>query len=153
MISKNISYKEATHSTTAKRLGIDNTPNAEQMSNMRYVAENVFQPIREHFGVPIYISSFFRSEALNKAVRGSSSSTHTKGEAMDLDADVFGRINNAQIFNYIKDHLEFDQLIWEFGTDDNPAWVHVSLSKRNNRNQILKAIKVGGKTHYEIYAD
>lgn len=72
---------------------------------------------------------------------------------MDLDADVFGRINNAQIFNYIKDHLEFDQLIWEFGTDDNPAWVHVSLSKRNNRNQILKAIKVGGKTHYEIYAE
>lgn len=153
MISKNISYKEATHSTTAKRLGIDNTPNAEQMSNMRYVAENVFQPIREHFGVPIYISSFYRSEALNKAIRGSSSSTHIKGEAMDLDADVFGRINNAQIFNYIKDHLEFDQLIWEFGTDDNPAWVHVSLSKRNNRNQILKAIKVGGKTHYEIYAE
>ena len=153
MISKNISYKEATHSTTAKRLGVDNTPNAEQMSNMRYVAENVFQPIREHFGVPIYISSFFRSEALNKAIRGSLSSTHIKGEAMDLDADVFGRINNAQIFNYIKDHLEFDQLIWEFGTDDNPAWVHVSLSKRNNRNQILKAIKVGGKTHYEIYAD
>lgn len=153
MISKNISYKEATHSTTAKRLGIDNTPNAEQMSNMRYVAENVFQPIREHFGVPIYISSFYRSEALNKAIRGSSSSTHIKGEAMDLDADVFGRINNAQIFNYIKDHLEFDQLIWEFGTDDNPAWVHVSLSKRNNRNQILKAIKVGGKTQHQIYAD
>lgn len=153
MISKNISYKEATHSTTAKRLGIDNTPNAEQMSNMRYVAENVFQPIREHFGVPIYISSFYRSEALNRAIKGSSSSTHIKGEAIDLDADVFGRINNAQIFNYIKDNLEFDQLIWEFGTDDNPAWVHVSLSKRNNRNQILKAIKVGGKTHYEIYAD
>jgi len=153
MISKNISYKEATHSTTAKRLGIDNTPNAEQMSNMRYVAEGVFQPIREHFNVPIYISSFFRSEALNKAIRGSSSSTHIKGEAMDLDADVFGRINNADIFHFIKDNLEFDQLIWEFGTDDNPAWVHVSLSKRNNRNQILKAIKVGGKTHYEIYAD
>ena len=153
MISKNISYKEATHSTTAKRLGIDNTPNTEQMSNMRYVAENVFQPIREHFGVPIYISSFYRSEALNKAIRASLSSTHIKGEAMDLDADVFGRINNAQIFNYIKDHLEFDQLIWEFGTDDNPAWVHVSLSKTNNRNQILKAIKVNGKTHYEIYAD
>ena len=153
MISRNISYKEATHSTTAKRLGIDNTPNAEQMSNMRYVAENVFQPIREHFGVPIYISSFFRSEALNRAIQGSSSSTHIKGEAMDLDADVFGRINNAQIFNYIKDHLEFDQLIWEFGTDENPAWVHVSLSKRNNRKQILKAVRVDGKTHYEIYAD
>lgn len=153
MVSKNISYKEATHSTTAKRLGIDNTPNAEQFSNMVYVAENVFQPIREHFGVPIYVSSFFRSEALNKAVRGSSSSTHIKGEAMDLDADVFEGVTNAQIFEYIKNNLEFDQLIWEFGTDENPAWVHVSLSKRNNRKQILKAVRVDGKTHYEIYAD
>ena len=153
MISKNISYKEATHSTTAKRLCIDNTPNADQMSNMRYVAEGIFQPVREHFGVPIYVSSFFRSEALNTAIRGSASSTHKKGEAMDLDADVYGKITNAQIFHYIKDNLEFDQLIWEFGTDQNPAWVHVSLSKRNNRNQILKAVKVNGKTHYEIYAD
>jgi zinc D-Ala-D-Ala carboxypeptidase len=153
MISKNISYKEATHSTTAKRLGIDNTPNAEQMSNMKYVAESVFQPVREHFGVPIYISSFYRSEALNKVIRGSISSTHIKGEAMDLDADVFGKVTNAQIFHYIKDNLEFDQLIWEFGTDDNPAWVHVSLSKTNNRNRILKAVKVGGKTQHQIYAD
>ena len=152
MVSKNISYKEATHSTTAKRLGIDNTPDAEQFSNMIYVAENVFQPIREHFNVPIYISSFFRSEALNKAIQGSSSSTHMKGEAMDLDADVYGGVTNAQIFHYIKDNLEFDQLIWEFGTDEEPAWVHVSLSKRTNRNQVLKAYKVNGKTKYEIYA-
>ena len=151
MVSKNITYKEATHSTTAKRLGIDNTPNAEQFSNMVYVAENVFQPLREHFGTPIYVSSFFRSEGLNSAIRGSSNSTHMKGEAMDLDADVYGGVTNAQIFNYIKDNLEFDQLIWEFGTDDNPAWVHVSLSKRNNRNQILRAYKVDGKTKYEIY--
>jgi zinc D-Ala-D-Ala carboxypeptidase len=151
MVSKNITYKEATHSTTAKRLGIDNTPNAEQFSNMVYVAENVFQPLREHFGTPIYVSSFFRSEGLNSAIRGSINSTHMKGEAMDLDADVYGGVTNAQIFNYIKDNLEFDQLIWEFGTDDNPAWVHVSLSKRNNRNQILRAYKVDGKTKYEIY--
>ena len=151
MVSKNISYKEATHSTTAKRLGIDNTPNAEQFSSMVYVAENVFQPIREHFGTPIYVSSFFRSEGLNKAIKGSINSTHKKGEAMDLDADVYGGVTNAQIFNYIKDNLEFDQLIWEFGTDDEPAWVHVSLSKRNNRNQILRAYKVDGKTKYEIY--
>jgi len=68
-----------------------------------------------------------------------------------LDADVYGGVTNAQIFNYIKDNLEFDQLIWEFGTEDNPAWVHVSLSKRNNRNQILRAYKVDGKTKYEIY--
>ena len=151
MVSKNITYKEATHSTTAKRLGIDNTPNAEQFSNMVYVAENVFQPIREHFGTPIYVSSFFRSEGLNKAIKGSINSTHKKGEALDLDADVYGGVTNAQIFNYIKDNLEFDQLIWEFGTDDEPAWVHVSLSKRNNRNQILRAYKVDGKTKYEIY--
>ena len=151
MVSKNITYKEATHSTTAKRLGIDNTPNAEQFSNMVYVAENVFQPIREHFGTPIYVSSFFRSEGLNKAIKGSINSTHKKGEAMDLDADVYGGVTNAQIFNYIKDNLEFDQLIWEFGTDEEPAWVHVSISKRNNRNQILRAYKVDGKTKYEIY--
>jgi len=151
MVSKNISYKEATHSTTAKRLGIDNTPDAEQFSNMIYVAENVFQPVREHFGVPIYVSSFFRSEALNSAIRGSSSSTHMKGEAMDLDADVFGKVTNAEIFHYIKDNLEFDQLIWEFGTDIEPAWVHVSLSKGTNRNQILVAKKVEGKTVYEFY--
>ena len=153
MVSKNISYKEATHSTTAKRLGIDNTPNAEQFSNMVYVAENVFQPVREHFGVPIYVSSFFRSEGLNRAIKGSVNSTHIKGEAMDLDADVFEGVTNAQIFEYIKNNLEFDQLIWEFGTDENPAWVHVSLSKRNNRKQVLKAVRVDGKTHYEIYAD
>jgi zinc D-Ala-D-Ala carboxypeptidase len=151
MVSKNISYKEATYSDTAKRLGIDNTPDAEQFSNMMHVAEGIFQPVREHFCVPIYISSFFRSEALNKAVRGSASSSHKKGEAMDLDADVFGRVTNGAIFHYIKDHLEFDQLIWEFGDDKNPAWVHVSLVKRQNRNQILKAYKVGGKTKYEVY--
>jgi len=151
MVSKNISYKEATHSTTAKRLGIDNTPDSEQFSNMIYVAENVFQPVREHFNTPIYISSFFRSEGLNTAIRGSVNSTHMKGEAMDLDADVYGGVTNAEIFNYIKDNLEFDQLIWEFGADDEPSWVHVSLSKRTNRNQVLKAIKVNGKTQYELY--
>ena len=151
MISKNISYKEATYSNTAKRLGIDNTPNEEQLENMKHVAENIFQPVREHFNVPIYISSFFRNDALNQAVNGSINSTHKKGEAMDLDADVYGKITNAEIFNYIKDNLEFDQLIWEFGDDKNPAWVHVSLSKRNNRNQILVAKKVDGKTVYELY--
>ncbi len=149
MVSKNISYKEATYSDTAKRLGVDNTPNAEQFSNMIYVGENIFQPVREHFGVPIYISSFFRSEGLNKAIKGSSSSTHIKGEAIDLDADVCGRVTNGALFHYIKDTLDFDQLIWEFGDDNNPSWVHVSLSKTNNRNQILKAYKVNGKTKYD----
>lgn len=151
MVSKNISYAEATRSDTAKRLGIDNTPNAEQFSSMIHVAENVFQPVREHFDTPIYVSSFFRSEALNKAIGGSSSSTHMKGEAMDLDADVYGKISNGVIFHYIKDNIEFDQLIWEFGDSKNPDWVHVSLSKNNNRNQILVAKRVHGKTVYELY--
>lgn len=151
MVSKNISYAEATRSDTAKRLGIDNTPNAEQFSNMIHVAESVFQPLREHFDTPIYLSSFFRSEALNKAIGGSSSSTHMKGEAMDLDADVYGKVSNGVIFHYIKDNLEFDQLIWEFGDSKNPDWVHVSLSKNNNRNQILVAKRVHGKTVYELY--
>ena len=151
MVSKNISYAEATRSDTAKRLGIDNTPNAEQFSNMIHVAENVFQPVREHFDTPIYVSSFFRSEALNKAIGGSSSSTHMKGEAMDLDAAVYGKISNGVIFHYIKDNIEFDQLIWEFGDSKNPDWVHVSLSKNNNRNQILVAKRVHGKTVYELY--
>ena len=149
MVSKNISYKEATYSDTAKRLGVDNTPNAEQFSNMIYVAEGVFQPVREHFNVPIYISSFFRSEGLNKAVIGSSSSTHIKGEAMDLDADVFGRVTNGAIFHYIKDNLEFDQLIWEFGSDEEPDWIHLSYNGKDNRKQILKAYKdKNGKSAY-----
>ena len=151
MVSKNISYAEATRSDTAKRLGIDNTPDAEQLENMKRVAENVFQPLREHFGCPIYVSSFFRSEALNRAIGGSSSSTHMKGEAMDLDADVYGKISNGVIFHYIKDNLEFDQLIWEFGDGKNPDWVHVSLSRNNNRNQILVAKRVNAKTVYELY--
>jgi hypothetical protein len=151
MVSKNISYAEATRSDTAKRLGIDNTPNDEQLENMKNVAENVFQPLREHFGCPIYVSSFFRSEALNRAIGGSSSSTHMKGEAMDLDADVYGKISNGVIFHYIKDNLEFDQLIWEFGDGKNPDWVHVSLSRNNNRNQILVAKRVNAKTVYELY--
>ena len=151
MISKNITYKEATRSDAAKREGIDNTPDAEQLENMRRVAESVFQPVRENFDCPIYVSSFFRSEELNKAMKGSSSSTHMKGEAMDLDADVFGEVTNAQIFHYIKDNLEFDQLIWEFGTEEEAAWVHVSLSKNNNRNQILVAKKVEEETVYEFY--
>ena len=151
MISKNVSYNEGVNSKTALRLGIDNTPNEEQTNNMHLVAENVFQPLREHFNVPIYISSFFRSSALNKAIGGSKTSQHCKGEAMDLDADIFEGITNAQIFNYIKDNLKFDQLIWEFGTDKNPSWVHVSFSNYKNRGKVLKAIKSNGKTIYQNY--
>jgi hypothetical protein len=147
-ISNHISYDEATYSSTANRLGIDNTPGPEHIKNMKKVAEAVFEPLREHFGVPIGVTSFYRCEALNRALRGSLRSSHMKGEAMDLDADVYGGLSNKDIFDYIKDNLEFDQLIWEFGSDENPAWVHVSYSEGNNRMQKLIAKKVDGLTTY-----
>lgn len=142
-ISEHIGYTEATKSNTATKHGIDNTPDAEAMLNMQHIAKKIFEPLRDRFKVPIAVSSFYRSKELNKKIGGSSRSQHCKGEAMDLDADVYGMVSNRELFYYIKNNLEFDQLIWEFGTDYEPAWVHVSL-KRNgiNRNKVLKAVKV-----------
>ena len=149
-ISKHISIKEATRSNTAERLGIDNFPDSPTLVNMQALAENVFEPLREHFGHPIYITSFYRSPELNKAIGGSTTSQHCKGEAIDID-DVIGESTNADFFNYIKDNLEFDQLIWEFGNDDNPNWVHVSYNASNNRGNVLKAVKENGKTKYTLW--
>jgi hypothetical protein len=150
-LSKNLSLAEVTRSESAKRNGISNMPTPEHIENFKLLAEKVFQPIREHFAVPIHISSGYRSAALNKAVKGSLSSQHCSGEAIDIDMDGT-TITNAQVFNYIKDNLEFDQLIWEFGTDKNPDWVHVSYeSKGKQRKQILKAYKAGGATKYKPY--
>lgn len=147
-LSKNLSLAEVTRSETAKRRGISNMPTPEHLENFKKLAEKVFQPIREHFGVPIHISSGYRSAALNKAIGGAASSQHCSGEAIDIDMDGTS-VTNAQIFNYIKDNLEFDQLIWEFGTDTNPDWVHVSYeSTGKQRKQILKAIKKSGATSY-----
>lgn len=140
-ISENISYTEATKSSTAVKYNIDNTPDNEALERMRYVADKVFEPLREHFGVPIMVTSFYRSPKLNKKIGGSSTSEHVYGSAMDLDADVLGLITNRQIFNYIKDNLDFNQLIWEFGTDKEPAWVHVSCKEYGNKREILKAYK------------
>lgn len=139
MISKNITLEEAIKSQVAIRDGIDNTPPKDVLLNMKHVAENVFEPIREHFGVPIAISSFYRCPELNKKVKGSSTSQHVKGEAIDIDADIFGKITNKQIFDFVKDNLDFDQLIWEYGDSKNPSWVHVSLKRvGKNRKQILR---------------
>ena len=149
-ISKHISYKEATQSQTAARKGISNDPDAYQLQNMQLLAEKVFEPIREHFGVPIAINSFFRSQKLNKAIGGASGSQHTQGRAIDID-DTLGGVSNKQMFEYIKNHLDFDQLIWEFGDNNNPAWVHVSyVSEIENRRRVLKASKKNGKTVYTI---
>jgi hypothetical protein len=150
-LSKNLALAEVTRSETAKRNGISNMPTPEHIENFKKLAENVFQPIREHFGVPIHISSGYRSKALNAAVKGSLSSQHCTGEAIDIDMDGTA-ITNKQIFDFIKDNLVFDQMIWEFGTDTNPDWVHVSYeSTGKQRKQILKAKKVGGKTVYAPY--
>lgn len=149
-ISKNVSYNEAIKSNTATRLGIDNLPDQKQIDNMKLVADKIFQPLREFVGGPIKINSFFRSPDLNRAIGGSSKSQHCLGLAMDLD-DTFGHKTNAEMFNWIRENLDYDQMIWEFGSDDNPAWVHVSyVSPEKNRNRCLKAYKEKGKTKYKI---
>ena len=159
-LSKNLALAEVIRSETAKRKGISNMPTPEHIENFKLLAEKVFQPIRDHFGAPIRISSGYRSAALNKAIGGAGktvngvyipSSQHCTGEAIDIDMDGTS-ITNAAIFNFIKDNLEFDQLIWEFGTDTNPDWVHVSYeSTGKQRKQILKAKKSGSKTTYVPY--
>jgi len=140
-ISDHISFTEATKSRVAIENNIDNEPNFDQICKMIFVAENIFEPVRDKFQVPIAVTSFFRSIKLNKRVKGSKTSSHMKGEAVDLDADVFGLLTNREIFDYINSCLDFDQLIWEFGDDRNPAWVHVSSKESGNRNQVLQAYK------------
>jgi len=147
-ISDHITLKEATKSNTAIRRGIDNTPNDYQLSNMENIAKNLFEPLRKWVGGPIRINSFFRSEELNSAIGGSSRSQHCQGRAIDLD-DTFGHKTNAEMFQYIKDNLSFDQMIWEFGDNENPDWVHVSfVSFDENRGRIMKAERINGKTTY-----
>ena len=148
-ISKHISIKEGVYSITAKRLGINNNPNAKQLENMVTIAEEVFEPLRAYVGGPIKINSFFRSPKLNRAIGGSSKSQHCQGQAIDLD-DTFGRCTNAEMFEFIKENLDFDQMIWEFGNNKNPDWVHVSyVSPEENRNRCLRAIRDGKKIKYK----
>jgi hypothetical protein len=130
-ISKHISYTEATHSQTAVKLGINNNPDKAQLEAMQLVAEKCFEPLRLWYNKPIKINSFFRSDLLNRAVKGSLTSQHKKGEAIDLDAG--SKEENKKLFEYIKNHLDFDQVINEY----NYSWVHVSYSKTKNRKQIL----------------
>ena len=131
-ISKHISYKEATRSNTALRRGIDNIPDVEELENMKLIAEKVFEPLRKWVGGPIKINSFYRSPELNVAIGGSKKSQHCHGQAIDLD-DTYGHRSNASMFHHIRYSLDFDQMIWEFGDDKNPAWVHVSyVSEEKN---------------------
>ena len=152
-LSKNLSLKECVRSGTADRLGINNVPDDEWViENLKQVAERIFQPCREHFGSPLYVSSGYRSPELNRAIGGAKRSQHMEGRALDLDGDVYGSPSNAEIFDYIRKNLEFDQIVWEFGDEDNPDWVHVSyVYGGNNRGRCLKACRDDkGKTYYEV---
>ena len=149
-ISKHISYKEATRSNTALRRGIENIPDVEELENMKLIAEEEFEPLRKWVGGPIKINSFYSSPALNVAIGGSKKSQHCHGQAIDID-DTYGHRSNASMFHHIRYSLDYDQIIWEFGDDKNPAWVHVSyVSEEKNRHRCLQAYKENGKTKYKI---
>ena len=148
-ISKHITYSEATRSETAVRYGVSNAPNATQLAAMRYIAGRVFEPLRVHVGEPVRVSSFFRSPSVNALIPGASTtSQHLKGEAIDICRFAGSRFTNADLFWYIRENLEFDQLIWEHGTNEEPEWIHVSLKTSGNRRQLLQAYKLGGATRY-----
>ena len=139
-ISKHISYKEATYSNYAKKYKIANKPNEEHIDSMELLAEKIFEPLREWVGCPIRVNSMFRSEKLNSALKGSKTSSHLKGQAMDITS--MGGKSNLEMFHYIKDNLDFDQLIWEFGSE--PKWLHVSYNnEKDNRKQVLVTKKRG----------
>ena len=147
-LSKYTTLQEVTKSNQATALRIANLPNAEQINNLKLVCTEVFDKVREHFGKPIGISSGFRSIELNNRIGGAKKSQHMEGKALDIDGDILGGVSNKEIFEYIKNNCIFDQLIWEFGTDKNPDWVHVSYVKGPNRKQKLKAVRTNGKTSY-----
>ena len=149
-LTKHVSYKEGVHSITALRLGLKNDPSDKHLQNMKLLSEKIFEPLRTHVGGPIKINSFYRGPELNKAIGGSEKSQHCHGQAMDID-DTFGHASNAAMFDWIRANLDYDQMIWEFGTDENPDWVHVSyVDPGSNRNRCLKAYRDGGKTKYMV---
>ena len=149
-LSEHLDLSEVIRSESAKRNGISNMPTPEHILNFKLLAEKIFEPIRNHFNVPIRISSGYRSKELNEKIGGSKSSQHCKGEAIDIDMDGTS-ITNKEIFEYIKNNLPFDQLIYEFGNADSPDWLHVSYVP-NGRKQVLKAFKINGQTKYFPYA-
>lgn len=150
MISKHITMAEATNSETAKKLGISNLPNDVELTNMKLVAEKCFEPIREWYGKPLRINSFFRSAKLNSSIGGSSgTSQHCLGQAIDLSSG--NNAENKKIFLWAKDNLVYDQIIYEYGDDNGCDWVHISYKPTGNRKQALRCSKVNGKPSYTNY--
>jgi zinc D-Ala-D-Ala carboxypeptidase len=149
-VSEHFALAEFTRSESAKRHGVSNEPTPEHLENLKVLCEKVLEPIRVKFG-PINISSGYRSKALNHYIGGSLNSQHCEAKAADIDMDGMGGATNKEIFDFIKDTLDFDQMIWEFGDNNKPDWVHVSYNGAKNRKQILRALKVNGKTVYAPY--
>lgn len=149
-LSENLELAEVLRSESAKRNGIANVPTKEHIENLKELAINVFQPIRNHFKVPIRISSGYRSKELNKRIGGSQTSHHSKGQAIDIDMDGTS-ITNKQVFDFIKDNLKFTQLIAEFPVNGDLSWVHIGYDKNNLKKEILVAKKLYGKTVYIKY--
>ena len=117
---------------------------------MELLADEIFEPLRTYTNGPIKINSFFRSPELNKAIGGSEKSQHCHGQAIDID-DTYGHMKNCDMYEFIKQNLDFDQMIWEFGDDENPNWVHVSYNNPGeNRRRCLKAYREDGKTRYMV---
>jgi len=152
-LSEHLDLSEVVRSESAKRKGISNMPTAEHIANFKVLAEKVFEPIRTNFRCPIIISSGYRSKELNAAIGGSATSQHCSGEAIDIDMDgTPNGVTNRMVFDYIKDNLVFDQLIYEFGNSENPDWVHVSYETNGaQRKQVLRASRMNGKTVYSKY--
>ncbi len=150
-LSNNFSLSEFTDSNTAERRGIDNSPTAEHIHNMVALCENVLQPLRECIGKSIRVSSGYRSEALNDAIGGSKTSEHSKGMAADIKLIVNGENQSQILYNTILAmDIPFRQMIWEFGDDDTPNWVHISFNPSDNKRQCLRAYKDNGKTKYKV---
>ena len=147
-LTANFSLLEITKSQTAERKGIDNTPSPEHQENLKLLCESVLQPVRDHFGKVVTISSGYRSPELCTAIGSKITSQHAKGQAADFE--IFG-VSNKALADYINSELYYDQLILEYWkeSDPNSGWVHCSFSAGNNRKQYLRAYKENGKTKYE----
>lgn len=146
IISRDFELKEFTHSKTALRKDIDNTPDAKQIEAIKHLVTAILQPVRYQTGMVITVASGFRSKKLNELIGGATGSQHTKGEAADVECD-----DNAKLFNHIRANCAFDQLIWEHGDENQPDWVHVSAVDGKNRGEVLRAFKKEGKTVYEEF--
>ena len=149
LLSKSFTLNELTKSQEATRLGIDNTPNEEHILNLKLLCENILQPIRDFYGMPLSVSSGYRSAALCEAIGSSSKSQHTKGQAADFE--IFG-VANKDLADFIVKNLDYDQCILEFWNENEPnsGWVHCSFNASGNRKQFLKAEKLNGRVVYTV---